>query len=59
MKGHALVSMGSVMPSVTFTIRIGVRYNRSHEKIKLAVDPNRILNPDKIFKIDPTDPGEY
>lgn len=28
-------------------------------KIKLAVDPNRILNPDKIFKIDPTDPGEY
>lgn len=24
-------------------------------KIKLAIDPNRILNPDKIFKIDPND----
>lgn len=23
--------------------------------IKLALDPNRILNPDKIFKIDPHD----
>lgn len=25
-------------------------------KIKLAVDPKRILNPDKIFKIDPNEP---
>ncbi|KAH3670663.1 hypothetical protein OGAPHI_001178 [Ogataea philodendri] len=25
-------------------------------KIKLALDPNRILNPDKVFKIDPQDP---
>ncbi|GMF10431.1 unnamed protein product [[Candida] boidinii] len=24
-------------------------------KIKLALDPERILNPDKIFKIDPND----
>ncbi|KAI5960878.1 hypothetical protein CANMA_003946, partial [Candida margitis] len=24
-------------------------------KIKLSLDPNRIMNPDKIFKIDPTD----
>lgn len=28
-------------------------------KIKLAVDPKRIMNPDKIFKIDPNDDGEY
>lgn len=28
-------------------------------RLKFAVDPNRILNPDKIFKIDPTDRGEY
>ncbi|WEJ93886.1 FAD/FMN-containing dehydrogenase [Yamadazyma tenuis] len=28
-------------------------------RIKLAVDPNRILNPDKIFKIDPNDKGEF
>lgn len=26
-------------------------------KIKLALDPNRILNPDKVFKIDPEDEG--
>lgn len=25
-------------------------------KIKLAIDPKRILNPDKIFKIDPNEP---
>lgn len=59
MKGHALVSMGSVMPSVTFTIKLGSDTIDLMRKIKLAVDPNRILNPDKIFKIDPTDPGEY
>ncbi|QLG71416.1 hypothetical protein HG535_0B04580 [Zygotorulaspora mrakii] len=28
-------------------------------KIKLAIDPNRILNPDKIFKIDPEDQIEH
>ncbi|KAI3402890.2 hypothetical protein KGF56_004351 [Candida oxycetoniae] len=28
-------------------------------KIKVSLDPNRILNPDKIFKIDPNDKGEY
>lgn len=28
-------------------------------KIKLAIDPNRILNPDKIFRIDPCDSDEY
>lgn len=28
-------------------------------KIKMAVDPKRIMNPDKIFKIDPIDQGEY
>ncbi|KAI5966954.1 uncharacterized protein KGF55_000363 [Candida pseudojiufengensis] len=27
--------------------------------IKLALDPKRILNPDKIFKIDPNDKGLY
>ncbi|CCE63790.1 hypothetical protein TPHA_0F03090 [Tetrapisispora phaffii CBS 4417] len=27
-------------------------------RIKLAIDPNRILNPDKIFKIDPNDTAE-
>ncbi|RCK57596.1 D-lactate dehydrogenase [cytochrome] 1, mitochondrial [Candida viswanathii] len=27
-------------------------------KIKLAIDPNRILNPDKIFKIDPEDTSD-
>ena len=26
-------------------------------KIKMALDPNRILNPDKVFKIDPNDEG--
>lgn len=28
-------------------------------KLKLSLDPKRILNPDKIFKIDPQDDGEY
>ncbi|KAK6460458.1 hypothetical protein DFJ63DRAFT_326396 [Scheffersomyces coipomensis] len=28
-------------------------------KLKLALDPKRILNPDKIFRIDPEDKGEY
>lgn len=28
-------------------------------KIKLALDPKRILNPDKVFKIDPSDTGRY
>lgn len=28
-------------------------------KLKLALDPKRILNPDKIFKIDPQDRGEF
>ncbi|KAK6459766.1 uncharacterized protein RJT20DRAFT_144082 [Scheffersomyces xylosifermentans] len=28
-------------------------------KLKLALDPKRILNPDKIFKIDPNDKGQY
>lgn len=28
-------------------------------KIKLAIDPKRILNPDKIFKIDPNEPEEH
>lgn len=27
-------------------------------KIKLAIDPQRIMNPDKIFKIDPQDHGD-
>lgn len=26
-------------------------------KIKLAIDPNRIMNPDKIFQIDPDEPN--
>lgn len=28
-------------------------------KVKMAVDPKRLLNPDKVFKIDPHDEGEY
>lgn len=28
-------------------------------RLKLALDPKRILNPDKIFKIDPEDKGQY
>lgn len=28
-------------------------------KLKLSLDPLRILNPDKIFKIDPNEPAEY
>lgn len=28
-------------------------------RIKFALDPKRILNPDKVFKIDPTDRGPY
>lgn len=28
-------------------------------RLKFALDPNRILNPDKVFKIDPTDNREY
>lgn len=28
-------------------------------KLKMSLDPNRILNPDKIFKIDPEDDGKY
>lgn len=28
-------------------------------KLKLSLDPKRLLNPDKIFKIDPNDDGEY
>lgn len=27
--------------------------------IKMALDPKRILNPDKVFKIDPNDPGVF
>ncbi|GME84009.1 unnamed protein product [Ambrosiozyma monospora] len=27
-------------------------------KIKFSLDPNRILNPDKVFKIDPNEPEE-
>lgn len=27
-------------------------------KLKLALDPKRLLNPDKIFKIDPLDPSD-
>lgn len=28
-------------------------------RLKFSLDPHRILNPDKIFKIDPLDKGEY
>ncbi|KAL7665257.1 D-lactate dehydrogenase (cytochrome) [[Candida] zeylanoides] len=28
-------------------------------RIKLAIDPKRILNPDKIFRIDPNEPSEH
>lgn len=28
-------------------------------KVKMALDPKRLLNPDKIFKIDPNDEGKY
>lgn len=28
-------------------------------KVKFALDPKRLMNPDKIFKIDPEDGGEY
>lgn len=28
-------------------------------KVKMALDPKRLLNPDKVFKIDPEDEGEY
>lgn len=28
-------------------------------KVKMALDPKRLLNPDKVFKIDPNDTGEY
>ena len=27
--------------------------------IKMAIDPNRIMNPDKIFRVDKGDEGEY
>lgn len=28
-------------------------------RLKFALDPKRILNPDKVFKIDPNDPGDF
>ena len=28
-------------------------------KVKMALDPKRLLNPDKVFKIDPNDNGEF
>jgi len=28
-------------------------------KVKMALDPKRILNPDKIIKIDPKDPHGF
>lgn len=28
-------------------------------KIKMAMDPQRLLNPDKVFKVDPNDDSEY
>jgi D-lactate dehydrogenase (cytochrome) len=34
---------------------LGVEAIDLMRKLKLALDPKRILNPDKIFKIDPHD----
>lgn len=28
-------------------------------KVKMSIDPKRLLNPDKVFKIDPEDDSEY
>lgn len=40
-------------------LELGVDAVDTMRKVKMALDPKRILNPDKVFKIDPTDDGEY
>lgn len=41
------------------SIELGQDAVDTMRKLKLSLDPKRILNPDKIFKIDPHDEGEY
>lgn len=40
-------------------LELGVDAVDAMRKVKMALDPKRILNPDKVFKIDPEDLGEY
>ncbi|KAF3993104.1 hypothetical protein FT663_00928 [Candidozyma haemuli var. vulneris] len=40
-------------------IELGEEAVNTMRKLKLALDPKRILNPDKVFKIDPKDDGEF
>lgn len=41
------------------SIELGEDAVNTMRKLKLSLDPKRILNPDKIFKIDPRDEGEF
>ncbi|KAI5952725.1 hypothetical protein KGF54_003592 [Candida jiufengensis] len=41
------------------TLELGEDTIDMMRKVKMALDPKRILNPDKIFKIDPNDEGAY
>lgn len=40
-------------------LELGVDAVDTMRKVKMALDPKRIMNPDKVFKIDPSDAGEY
>ena len=40
-------------------LELGVDAVDTMRKVKMALDPKRIMNPDKVFKIDPSDSGEY
>ncbi|OBA21734.1 FAD-binding domain-containing protein [Metschnikowia bicuspidata var. bicuspidata NRRL YB-4993] len=40
-------------------LELGVDAVDTMRKVKMALDPKRIMNPDKVFKIDPKDDGEY
>lgn len=40
-------------------LELGVDAVDAMRKVKMALDPKRLLNPDKVFKIDPEDDGEY
>ncbi|GEQ72121.1 hypothetical protein JCM33374_g5807 [Metschnikowia sp. JCM 33374] len=40
-------------------LELGIEAVDTMRKVKMALDPKRIMNPDKVFKIDPKDTGEY
>lgn len=40
-------------------IELGQEAVDTMRKVKMALDPKRLLNPDKILKIDPNDEGKY